>query len=712
MIYKNVLEKFLKEQAMKNALEQQKQAAMQQMQMDENAMLQQTMMKAGGINIDPSKKGTFKAQATRMGMSVQEAARTILNAPEGKYSPEMRRKANFAANFAKEEGGEMIRRADGSYSQRGFWDNIRENTGSGKKPTAEMLEMERRLSQKAYGGDSVGGDCPDGYVWDGHSCVKIEVYNESRIPVLGGYRTMQEYGTSREIPIGPDGTFNLFIPGTQDVYGKSVVNPNSSRLKQYTTEYLDDDKMRVTKLKQKTRDGEVIRKSEKSVIIDPQRPVSQFFAQTFFNDGGETGSCPAGYYFDASVGDCVPIPENVNGRPSSEFNPQSLQAFLERSSQRDFDLKSAQERVLASTQSMADLEAQLQAEKQNVERKRQSIYQNAVRTVEEQERLKQEKPEQYQRARELYSGANATPATYLKSIQTMDPEILRTMPYDGRSGFIYSDPKYAGLACSSGICTVVNESGIPIGDIAGNPKLVQKLKSDPRFQVYTTEDIDPETGQRYTPLPGDIVSKTGYAPVDYRNIDLGMTVRPHDAAIVGKVLPDDNPNDAARPYLLYGNEGAALDFGANRTTLYNPSAVRKNPEETGDYGTFIRYVGGLKELRSKMSEEEALRKQYEQKLLDTEANMIVGLPTLSPKVVSSEMQVPEPQFRSFQEAYAQRLQDIENSDMSKREKKRAIKNAQETAAIIQQMTSRDMTQVRRKGGTINPVGLSKFLGML
>ena len=59
----------------------------------------------GGIYIDPKKKGTFKAQATRMGMGVQEAASAILNAPEGKYSPEMRRKANFARNFAKQDGG-------------------------------------------------------------------------------------------------------------------------------------------------------------------------------------------------------------------------------------------------------------------------------------------------------------------------------------------------------------------------------------------------------------------------------------------------------------------------------------------------------------------------------------------------------------------------------------------------------------------------------
>lgn len=58
-----------------------------------------------GIYIDKSKRGTFKTQASKMGMPVQEAASKILNAPEGKYSPAMRKKANFAKNFAKENGG-------------------------------------------------------------------------------------------------------------------------------------------------------------------------------------------------------------------------------------------------------------------------------------------------------------------------------------------------------------------------------------------------------------------------------------------------------------------------------------------------------------------------------------------------------------------------------------------------------------------------------
>ena len=38
---------------------------------------------------------------------------------------------------------EMLKRKDGSYSQRGLWDNIRANTGSGKKPTEQMLKQKK-----------------------------------------------------------------------------------------------------------------------------------------------------------------------------------------------------------------------------------------------------------------------------------------------------------------------------------------------------------------------------------------------------------------------------------------------------------------------------------------------------------------------------------------------------------------------------------------
>ena len=40
---------------------------------------------------------------------------------------------------------EMLKRKDGSVSQRGLWDNIRDNKGSGKKPTKEMLKQEKKI---------------------------------------------------------------------------------------------------------------------------------------------------------------------------------------------------------------------------------------------------------------------------------------------------------------------------------------------------------------------------------------------------------------------------------------------------------------------------------------------------------------------------------------------------------------------------------------
>ena len=44
---------------------------------------------------------------------------------------------------------QMMKRADGSYSPRGLWDNIRANRGSGKKPTAEMLKQEKKIKKES-----------------------------------------------------------------------------------------------------------------------------------------------------------------------------------------------------------------------------------------------------------------------------------------------------------------------------------------------------------------------------------------------------------------------------------------------------------------------------------------------------------------------------------------------------------------------------------
>ena len=43
---------------------------------------------------------------------------------------------------------ELLKRKDGCYSKRGLWDNIRENKGSGKKPTKAMLKEEKKIKAK------------------------------------------------------------------------------------------------------------------------------------------------------------------------------------------------------------------------------------------------------------------------------------------------------------------------------------------------------------------------------------------------------------------------------------------------------------------------------------------------------------------------------------------------------------------------------------
>lgn len=62
-------------------------------------------------------------------------------------------------------GGEMIKRQDGSYSKRGLWDNIRANKGSGKKPSKDMLEQEKKIraNEMEFGGYAIPDMGAGGY---------------------------------------------------------------------------------------------------------------------------------------------------------------------------------------------------------------------------------------------------------------------------------------------------------------------------------------------------------------------------------------------------------------------------------------------------------------------------------------------------------------------------------------------------------------------
>jgi Rad3-related DNA helicase len=58
--------------------------------------------------------------------------------------------ASVKAKKTMESGGkQMLKRADGSVSPRGLWDNMRDNKGSGKKPTAQMLKQEKKIKAKS-----------------------------------------------------------------------------------------------------------------------------------------------------------------------------------------------------------------------------------------------------------------------------------------------------------------------------------------------------------------------------------------------------------------------------------------------------------------------------------------------------------------------------------------------------------------------------------
>lgn len=68
-------------------------------------------------------------------------------ASEKRVEKEYRRKNGGPVKKAK--AGAMIKRADGSMSKRGLWDNIRANKGSGKKPTKQMLIQEKKIKAKS-----------------------------------------------------------------------------------------------------------------------------------------------------------------------------------------------------------------------------------------------------------------------------------------------------------------------------------------------------------------------------------------------------------------------------------------------------------------------------------------------------------------------------------------------------------------------------------
>lgn len=119
-------------------------------------------------NQEQQKKAKVQAYADKMGVPI--------STPNSQAEEQM---ANESQEMGEEmpmaRMGGMIKRADGSYSKRGLWDNIRANKGSGKKPTPEMLKQEAKIkAQYAMGGPTDPPLTPEELKWLATSLRGIE----------------------------------------------------------------------------------------------------------------------------------------------------------------------------------------------------------------------------------------------------------------------------------------------------------------------------------------------------------------------------------------------------------------------------------------------------------------------------------------------------------------------------------------------------------
>jgi hypothetical protein len=92
-------------------------------------------------NLGEKAKGALRT-ASAIGASPAVAALSLYNVASGQARYNKNKRADLSS--VKKNGG-MIKRADGSMSKRGLWDNIRANKGSGKAPTAAMLKQEKKI---------------------------------------------------------------------------------------------------------------------------------------------------------------------------------------------------------------------------------------------------------------------------------------------------------------------------------------------------------------------------------------------------------------------------------------------------------------------------------------------------------------------------------------------------------------------------------------
>jgi hypothetical protein len=94
-------------------------------------------------------------RATRPGGSYDDIVRKLSEGARKSdslktvFDKAIERSSKKSVKKQKTGGKTMLKRADGSVSQRGLYDNIRAAKGSGKKPTAAMLKQEKKIKAQS-----------------------------------------------------------------------------------------------------------------------------------------------------------------------------------------------------------------------------------------------------------------------------------------------------------------------------------------------------------------------------------------------------------------------------------------------------------------------------------------------------------------------------------------------------------------------------------
>lgn len=135
----------------------------QDQQMQQMQQIAQMVAQALQQGADPNQILQMLVQQGVPQEVAQQVIQMVMQQMQGQQQPEMEQ-AEMAQPEMQEappmgyggymKKGGMIKRADGSYSRRGLWDNIRANKGSGKKPTKAMLAQEKKIraAEKAEDG--------------------------------------------------------------------------------------------------------------------------------------------------------------------------------------------------------------------------------------------------------------------------------------------------------------------------------------------------------------------------------------------------------------------------------------------------------------------------------------------------------------------------------------------------------------------------------